>query len=123
MPPFLLQNCFQIVSYRFFNFQNFLSYPIIYYLILINTFKYHIFAPMGRFQIWPRPSNKQKFKILKKLITIIYDLNSNCQLSKTGDRSNSTHTRPVDNVVITTKGLQDRNNYCLMERRWKIKVN
>ena len=29
----------------------------------------------------------------------------------------------VDNVVITTKGLQDRNNNCLMERRWKIKVN
>jgi hypothetical protein len=34
----------------------------------------------------------------------------------------STHIRPVDNVVITTKGLQDRNNNCLMERRWKIKV-
>ena len=36
----------------------------------------------------------------------------------------STPTRPVDNVVITTKGLQDRYyNNCLMERRWKIKVN
>jgi len=35
----------------------------------------------------------------------------------------STPTRPVDNVVITTIGLQDRNNNCLMERRWKIKVN
>ena len=35
----------------------------------------------------------------------------------------STPTRPVDNVVITTKGLKDRNNNYLMERRWKIKVN
>ena len=29
----------------------------------------------------------------------------------------STPTRSVDNVVITTKGLQDKNNNCLMERR------
>ena len=35
----------------------------------------------------------------------------------------STLTRSVDNVVITTKDLQDRNNNCLMERRWKIKAN
>ena len=35
----------------------------------------------------------------------------------------STPKRPVNNVVITTKALQDRNNNCLMERRWKIKVN
>jgi hypothetical protein len=35
----------------------------------------------------------------------------------------STPTRPVDNVVITTKGLQDRNNNYLMEGRRKIKVN
>ena len=35
----------------------------------------------------------------------------------------STLTRPVDNVVITTKVLQDRNNNCVMERQWKIKVN
>ena len=38
------------------------------------TQKYHVFAPMGRFQ----------------LVT-------------------STPTRPVDNVVIATKGLQDRS--------------
>ena len=38
--------------------------------------KYHVFAPMGRFQ--------------ETEVT-------------------STPTRPVDNVVITTKGLQDRN--------------
>ena len=35
----------------------------------------------------------------------------------------STPTRPVKYVVITTKGLQNRNNNCLMEGRWKIKVN
>ena len=35
----------------------------------------------------------------------------------------STPARPVDNVVITTKGLRDRNNNCLMEGWWKIKVN
>ena len=32
-------------------------------------------------------------------------------------------TRPVENVVLTTKGLQDRNNNCQTEGRWKIKVN
>ena len=32
-------------------------------------------------------------------------------------------TRHVDNVDVTTKGLQDRNNNYLMERRWKIKAN
>ena len=35
----------------------------------------------------------------------------------------ATPTRHVDNVVITTKCLQDRNIYYLMERLWKIKVN
>ena len=35
-------------------------------------------------------------------------LNSNFQLPKPGEVT-STPTRPVDNVVITTKGLQDRN--------------
>ena len=39
----------------------------------INTKKYHVFAPMRRFQV------------------------------------TSTPTRPVNNVVISTKGLQDRN--------------
>ena len=34
----------------------------------------------------------------------------------------STPTRPVDNV-IAMKGLQDRNNNCLMEGWWKIEVN
>ena len=42
------------------------------------TFKYHVFAPMGRFQLDGKIS-----------------------------------TRPVDNVVLTTKGLQDRNIHIL----------
>jgi hypothetical protein len=40
-----------------------------------------------------------------------------------GVQVTSTPTRPVDDVVIITKGIQDRNNNCLMEGRWKIKVN
>ena len=35
----------------------------------------------------------------------------------------STPRRPVDNVVITTEGLQDRNKNYLMEGRWEINVN
>ena len=35
----------------------------------------------------------------------------------------STPTRPVDNVVIATKGLQDRNIKHKLGQRWKIKVN
>ena len=52
----------------------------------INAFKYHVFAPMGRFQL---------------------ELTVNCPSQET--EVTSTPTRPVDNVVITTKGLQDRN--------------
>ena len=35
----------------------------------------------------------------------------------------TTPTRPVDNVVITTKDIQERNNNYLLEEQWKIKVN
>ena len=38
---------------------------------------------------------------------LLYKLNSNCPSQET--EVTSTPTRPVDNVVITTKGLQDRN--------------
>jgi len=48
-----------------------------------------------------------KFKKKKITITIISDLNSNCPSQET--EVTSTPTRPVDNVVITTKGLHDRN--------------
>ena len=46
--------------------------------LVINTFIYHVFAPMGRFQL--------------ESIYLYFP-----------------PTRPVDNVVIATKGLQDRN--------------
>ena len=51
-----------------------------------NTKKYHVFAPMGRFQL---------------------ESTVNCPSQET--EVTSTPTRPVDNVVIPTKGLQDRN--------------
>ena len=47
-----------------------------------NTFKYHVFAPMGRFQL--------------ESIYLYFP-------------PTSTPTKPVDNVVIATKGLQDRS--------------
>ena len=110
----------------------------------INTFKYHLFAPMGSCLVqiptqWCHRRTKRtqytnfsdlnskisslgqatnknsKFK--KPTITIIRYLNSNCQLPKPGDWSNfNTHK-------TFWKGLQDRNNNCLMEGRWKIKEN
>ena len=58
-------------------------------------------------------------------VTIINDLNSKCQLPKPG--VTSTPTRPVENVVITTKGLQDRNNLLLdgmtVENKGKLILN
>ena len=61
----------------------------------------------GEVYILEATNKNSKFK--KLTITIISDLNSNCQLPKPGDRSDfTTPTKPVDNV-ITTKGLQDRN--------------
>jgi hypothetical protein len=49
----------------------------------MNTFKYHVFAPMSTGTV-------------------------NCPSQET--EITSTPTRPVDNVVIATKRLQDRNN-------------
>ena len=59
------------------------SSQLVFYVI--NTKKYHVFAPMGRFQLESNDS--------------------------------------VDNVVIATKDLQDRNIKHKLGRRWKIKVN
>ena len=42
---------------------------------------------------------------------VISDLNSNCPSEET--EVTSTPTRPIDNVVITTKGLRDRNIHIL----------
>ena len=57
--------------------------------------------------------NFRAFKITSSLTV-------NCPSQET--EVTSTPTRPVDNIVTTTKGLQNRNN-CLMERRWKIEVS
>ena len=57
---------------------------------MITTKKYHVFAPMGRFQL---ESIYLYFPPSSQLVFL----------------SSSTPTRPVDNVVIATKGLQDRN--------------
>ena len=58
-------------------------------LININTFKYHVFCTDGKFQL--------------ELIYLYFPPSSHLLYVT------STPTRPVDNVVITTKGLQDRN--------------
>ena len=55
------------------------------------TFKYHVFAPMGRLL----PSNSRLFLSCSQETEVT-----------------STPTRPVENV-IRTKGLQDRNNLLL----------
>ena len=54
----------------------------------------------------PRPSNKQKFKILK---TNNYNDHPTVNCPSQETEVTSTPTRPVDIVVITMKGLQDRN--------------
>ena len=72
-------------------FCNYNNLGIVKYLIC--AFKYHVFAPMGRFQLesiylyFPPSSQLLYFSVTE--VT-------------------STPTKPVDNVVIATKGLQDR---------------
>ena len=101
----------------------FMWFSIFVFLIsftVVNTFKYHVFAPMGRFQLeliylyFPPSSH---------LIYVCFcPPTVNCSSQET--EVTSTPTRPVDNVVITTKGLQDRNIHILDgRRRWKIKGN
>ena len=68
-----------------------------------------------------KSKNRQMFvKINLLLFSTVLPSNS-CPSQET--EVTSTPTKPVDNVVITMKGLQDRNNNCLMEGWWKIKVN
>ena len=62
-------------------------------MLSINTFKYHVLTPMGRFQL--------------ELIYLYFPPSFHLTVVT------STPTRPVENVVITTKGLQDRNNQLL----------
>ena len=67
---------------------------LIYEHALINTYKYHVFAPMVKFQLeliylYFPPSFHQTVVVS---VLSCPDLNSNCQLPKPGDRSNfNTH--------------------------------
>ena len=60
----------------------------------------------------PDQATNKNSKFKKPTITVISDLNSvNCPCQET--EVTSTPTKPVENVVITTKGLQDRNIHIL----------
>ena len=70
----------------------------------IYTKKYHVLAPMGRSQI-----NLPLFSTVVPAIIFVF-LSCRPFVAIT---TLSTPTRPVDNVVIATKGLQDRNIYII----------
>ena len=76
---------------RFINYWHFMT-EINHSIRIIHTFKYHVFAPMGRFHL-----------------ELIYLYSFNCQLPKSGDRRNFNTQKPVENVVLTTKDLQESN--------------
>ena len=73
LPKFYLESDY-IISQKMINLRNFLQE--------LTAFKYHVFAPMGRFQL--------------ELI--------NCPSQET--EVTSTPTRPVDNVVIQRKAYR-----------------
>jgi len=83
--------------------------------ISTNTFKYHVFAPMGRFQLkliylyFPLSLNLTVGCFCSEQLTTV-----NCPSQET--EVTSTPTRPVENIVITTKGLHERNKL-LLDRR------
>ena len=66
-------------------------------ILLLNIM---LHAPMVRFQL-----------------ELIYYLTYFTCLLETEETSKP--TRPVENVVLTTKGLQEETHNCLMGRRWK----
>ena len=89
--------CFRDLSIRFsmiVSERDFKSYRSEIFI----TKKYHVFAPMGIFQL--------------ELIYFFFCL-----------EVTSTPTRPVDNVVITTKGVQDRKINILDGTTVEKKVN
>ena len=88
---------------------------------MVITFKYHVFAPMGRFQLeliylYFPPS----FHLTVGCFCPVglstgllgVEVTSVSWLGQLTVKVTSTPTRPVENVVITTKGLQDRNKNC-----------
>ena len=101
---------------------------IIWTALVINTFKNNVFAPMWRFQLFSTvlPSNSILFLSCRPFVVITFstcfvgvevpsiswlgELTVNCPSQEIEETS--TPTRPVENL-ITTKGLQDRNNLLL----------
>ena len=83
-----------------------------------NTFKYHVFAPMGRFQLeliylYFPPSSHLIYVCFCPFVVITTFSTGLVGVVVT---SVWTPTRPVEDVVITTKGVQDRNIHILDER-------
>ena len=76
---------------------------------VINTFKYHVFAPTGRYQL----------ELIYLNFPPSFHLTVACPSQEA--EVTSTLTIPVENVVRTTKGLQDRNNLLLDERTMENK--
>ena len=92
-----MPNLFPLKSYNEINEMNQAVNPV------ENIFKYHVFTPLSRFQLE-----------LIYLIFTIFPYNSRLFLSCRPFVVVTTFsTIPVENVVITTKGLQDRNNLLL----------
>ena len=77
-----------------------------------NTFKYHVFAPMGI-------SVRINLPFFSTVVPSIICMFLSCPSQET--EVTSTPTRPVYNVVITTKGLQDRNIHIIDETTVKNK--
>ena len=103
----------------------------------MNIFKYHVFSPMGRFQLeliylyFPRFSIKQllflscrPFVVITTLSTglVGVEVNSIKQLLFLSCRPFVVITTLSTGVVGVEVTSTSYNN-CLMEGRWKIKVN
>ena len=95
-------NLVSVVPLKHFSFKNWKESTSREHLTR-NTKKYHVFVPMGRFQF---ESIYLYFPPLSQLLYLCF-CPVNCPSQET--EVTSTSTRPVDNVVIATKGLQDRN--------------
>ena len=120
-----LSQIFTFFDQRYHIFEStFCNFPTLG-IILVNTKKYHVFAPIGRFQLesiylYFPPSFQllyiymflscRPFVAITTLSTDLVGVEVT-SVSWLGLEVTSTPTRPVDNVVIATKGLQDRNIY------------
>ena len=85
-----------------------------------STTKYHVFVPLGRFQLeliylYFPPSFHLTVGYFCTVGLSLLTPTGNCPSQET--EVTSTPTRPVENVVRSTKGLQDKNNLLLGLRR------